>query len=122
MELLVVTASVVGIVGFASKGLELIGVLREFCAEFSKEGTNDFLLSLDQSARILDEVKVLCEKIDRLFPNRSSDFRVASLQVQVEDCTRNPQQLLAATEQRGSSRKFHVFKDFLDKASKNRAS
>ncbi|KAH7149880.1 hypothetical protein B0J13DRAFT_605635 [Dactylonectria estremocensis] len=128
MELLGVTASVVGIVAFAIKGLEIICALREFCKEFplmtkgDKVGTNEFLQNLDQSARILDDIRVLCEKIDRLFPNRISDFRIASLQLQVEDCTRDLQQILAATQQRGGSRRFRVFNEFLEKISKNQPS
>ena len=120
MEVLGVTASIVGIISFAVKGLALISDLREFCNEFSEEATKDFLHDLDISARILVEAKVLCEKIDYLFPNRSSDFRIASLQVQVEDCTRDLQQLLVDAQQRQKFRKkIRVFKDFLDLVSKN---
>lgn len=120
MEVLGVAASIVGIISFTVKGLAIINDLREFCKEFSEEATKDFLHDLDISARILVEIKVLCEKTDRLFPSRSSDFRIASLQVQVEDCTQDLHQLLVVAQQRRKFRKkFRVFKDFLDLVSKS---
>lgn len=87
MELLGVTASVVNIVDFTVKGLVLVNNLREFCKGFSEEAPRKFLHDLDISAQILIDVKVLCEKINRQFPARGADFRIASLQVQVGDCT-----------------------------------
>lgn len=132
MELLGVTASVVGIVAFTLKALGAIDNLRVFCKQYSPEETAEFRHDLDTSARILIEVKSLCKTIQDQFPNEGSGFRIASLQVQVEDCTRDLIQFSEIVQPRRKRRgglrsangtsdeqkKFRQFKDFLAHLSK----
>lgn len=81
--------SVIGIAGFAYQALKAIHGLREILENHVQDSKSDFLHDLDRSASILQDVKTLCEQVQRLNYCLEIDYRTASLSIQVEDCTRD---------------------------------
>ena len=86
MEAVAAAASIAGIIAFAAQGLKAIDNLRDFCHNFKEDATKEFLRDLAAVANILVDVKVLCHRVDQVNSNAHADFRLSSLQLQVDDC------------------------------------
>jgi len=88
MEVVGAAASIVSIIAFSAKATKF---LEEFLQGFSDQTAVDLLHDISMSAKILTDVKVLCEKISRTQsdPIEKSDSRVASLLIQVKNCTQD---------------------------------
>jgi hypothetical protein len=84
-----VAVSIIGIAGFAYQALKAIHGLREILENHAQDSKSGFLHDLDHSASILQDVKTLCEQVQKLDYSLETDFRTASLSIQVEDCTRD---------------------------------
>ena len=89
MDPLSALASIIAIVGFASKGLEVIGNFKEFCGEFSADATKDFLHDIEVTVNILTDVKILSQKMETVAPTVRIDYRATALAIQVDDCVRD---------------------------------
>jgi hypothetical protein len=98
MEAVAAAASVAGILSLTVQGIQAIHTLRGFYNHCTDEAAKDFLHDLSVSARILTDVKYLCEKNKHTESHLGNDIRLATLQVQIEDCTADLQTwVLAAT-------------------------
>jgi hypothetical protein len=89
MEAVGAAASILGILGFTIQALKVISQLKEFCSEFSDDTTAEFLHNLEISAGTIMVVKVFCERLDESVISTEVEFRVVSLQIQIEDCARD---------------------------------
>jgi hypothetical protein len=87
MEALGTVASVAGILSLAIQGIQAIQTLHDLYQHCTDEAAQQFLHELGVSARILCDVKELCDRSERHASGSRSQIRLASLQVQVEDCT-----------------------------------
>ena len=88
MDPLSAVASVVGILGFVGQGVKVIGELREFCAEFSVDATQDFLYDLEVTAVVLTDARTLSEKAKGVATALQIDYRADALKIQIDDCVR----------------------------------
>jgi hypothetical protein len=84
MEAIAAISSIAGILSLAIQGIQAIQTLRNFYQHCTDEAAKDFLHELSVSARILHDVKSLCDKMGNI--DSGNQIRVASLQVQLEDC------------------------------------
>ena len=99
MEAVAAVSSIAGIISLTIQGLQLIEKLKVFCAGLDGTETQLFVKDLITSARILLDVKNLCKQIqdaESLAP--MGGFRLASLQLQVEECTTDLQGWLDLTQ------------------------
>src|ERR1700733_1720698 len=87
MEALGTVASVAGILSLAIQGIQAIQTLHDLYQHCTDEAAQQFLHELSVSTRILCDVKELCDRSERHASGSRSQIRLASLQVQVEDCT-----------------------------------
>ena len=81
-------ASVVGIIGFVGQGIRAIGELKDFCAEFSADATQDFLHDLEVTAVVLTDARTLSEKAKSVGTALQIDYRADALNIQIDDCVR----------------------------------
>ena len=89
-------SSVAGILSLTVQGIQTTQTLRSFCEHCTDEAAKVFLHELSVSARILFDVKSLCDKIGAI--GSGNQIRVASLQVQLEDCTADLESWLEAAK------------------------
>lgn len=87
MEALAGAASIAGILSLAVQGIQAINTLHEYYQDCTDEAAQQFLHELSVSARIFQDVKELCDRLKGHVSASGSQIRLASLQVQVEDCT-----------------------------------
>ena len=119
-------ASIIAIIGFASKGLEAIDDLKGFCKEFSPDATKEFLHDLQTTGNVLLDVEILSQKAKDVGLTRKIDYRASSLSIQVEDCARDLETWLKTAlrirRERGGRKKNLVpqfFNSFLTAISKS---
>ena len=87
MDAVAAAASIAGILSLTLQGIQAINTLRSFYNHCTDEAAQDFIHELGVSGRILTDVKHLCEKIKQTDGRFRNEIRLASLQVQIEDCT-----------------------------------
>ncbi len=126
MDPLSAVASVVGIIGFVGQGIKVIGELKEFCAEFSVDATQDFLHDLEVTAVILTDARTLSEKAKSVGTALQIDYRADALNIQVDDCVRDLHVWMKIAKrlkkQRGGKKlsvKLQFFNSFLTAISKS---
>jgi hypothetical protein len=120
MEALGVAASIVGIVSIAIQGIDSIQKLRDFCHDFStiNQASQEFQKQLVYLDSILKEVRKVCSQLEDANYTKKNDFNLATLLIQVEDCTADLSQWNAIADrlvrkkvEKGSVR--NVFESFL---------
>jgi hypothetical protein len=123
MEVVGAVASMAGIIGFVMQALKAAESLKQFCKDFSEDVTKEFQSDLESSVRLLLDVKELCERVRRAVPATRTDLRVSSLQIQVEDCTKDLESWLDLGMRMKNGKRFDttskVFTRFLHAASKS---
>lgn len=89
MEVLAAVASVAGVLSLTIDGIETIGKLKAFCDDFKtcNKLASEFFHDLTVLATLLGNVKGLCTKLNMTNVAQKPDFHLASMQIQVEDCT-----------------------------------
>jgi hypothetical protein len=87
MEAVAAAASNAGILSLTPQGIQAINTLRSFYKHCTDEVGKAFLYELGVSARLLADTKYLCNKIDQTDSKFKSELRLASLRLQIEDCT-----------------------------------
>lgn len=89
MEVLAAVASVAGVLSLTVQGIEIIGKLKIFCADFksSDKVAADFVHDLIVLGTLLGSVKALCIKMNVADFSQKPDFHLTSMQIQIEDCT-----------------------------------
>ena len=99
MEAVAAISSIAGIISLTIQGLQLIERLRTFCTDLDATETGLFVKDLTASARILVDVKELCQqKQDAQNLAPMGGFRLASLHLQVEECTTDLEGWLALSQ------------------------
>ncbi|PGH16261.1 hypothetical protein AJ80_05284 [Polytolypa hystricis UAMH7299] len=89
MEAVAAVASVTGIIAFVIQALKAAESLKDFCQEFSEDTAKEFTSNLESSVSLLLDVKDLCERVQHAIPATRTDLRLSSLQIQIEDCTKD---------------------------------
>jgi hypothetical protein len=121
MEALGVAASIVGIVSIAIQGIDSIQKLRDFCHDFStiNQASREFQKQLVYLDSILKEVRKVCSQLEDANYTKKNDFNLATLLIQVEDCTADLSQwnaiadhLVRSKVEKGRSVR-NVFESFL---------
>lgn len=87
MEAVAAAASVAGILSLTIHGIQTINSLCSLYNHCTDEVTQTFIHELTVSARILTDVKNLCDKVEHTDSRSRNEIRLATLRIQVEDCT-----------------------------------
>lgn len=97
MEALAAVASVAGVLSLTVQGIEIVGKLKLFCYDFkrSKKVAADFIQDLTMRATLLGGVKALCTRMRVTGSSQKPDFHLASMRIQIEDCTHDLEKWLA---------------------------
>jgi hypothetical protein len=81
MEAVDAAASISGILSLTIQGIQATDTLRNFCKHCTHEAAQVFMRELVESARILTEVRYLCDRINQINSQFRNEIRLASLQV-----------------------------------------